>query len=215
MFETIVTSFLAFISTNIDDVFILMAWFAQVPQSLSYSNVVAGQYLGIFTLVLVSLIGSLIGIFLPTAYIGILGLFPVYLGLSAIYKNSKRKSVTDYSTSLSESDNELNAKMSGRKTLAVATITIANGSDNIGVYLPLFASFSWPQLAVTFVVFALSVYALVESAAYLARHRLLSKHLKRYIPTIFPAILILLGVYIMFESGTFELLNTILQFIQN
>src|SRR5436190_18003173 len=91
MIETAITALIAFISSNIDDIFILMTLFAQAPLTLHRKHIITGQYLGIITLIALSLIGSLIGIFVPEYYIGLLGLVPIYLGGKKIYENIKNK----------------------------------------------------------------------------------------------------------------------------
>lgn len=45
-------SLLAFISTNLDDLFILMAFFAK--KDFSKGDVILGQYLGLISLILIS-----------------------------------------------------------------------------------------------------------------------------------------------------------------
>ena len=80
--EILLASILAFMSTNIDDIFILILFYGN--KEYKESEIITGQFLGIITLIVVSLIGSLIGLVLPQAYIGLLGLIPLYLGIKGI-----------------------------------------------------------------------------------------------------------------------------------
>jgi cadmium resistance protein CadD (predicted permease) len=55
----------AFVATNIDDLFILMAFFATNRSRFPISQVVLGQYVGMGSLIAVSLLGSLIALVVP------------------------------------------------------------------------------------------------------------------------------------------------------
>jgi cadmium resistance protein CadD (predicted permease) len=63
---------LVFTSTNIDDLFLLLAFFSD--PAFAPRQVIVGQYVGIATLVLASLICSLAALIVPSAYLGLLGL---------------------------------------------------------------------------------------------------------------------------------------------
>lgn len=74
--ESLVTliglAIVVFASTNIDDVFVLVASFAD--KNFSARDVVIGQYAGVSTLYAVSAIAALISLIIPSSYIGLLGL---------------------------------------------------------------------------------------------------------------------------------------------
>src|SRR5262245_6946347 len=80
--EIIITSVIAFASTNIDDIFILTLFYGS--KRFKDGEILGGQLLGIISLIAVSLIGSLAGLFIDPAYIGLLGLIPIYLGIKGI-----------------------------------------------------------------------------------------------------------------------------------
>src|SRR5688572_26253502 len=82
MIQTIITSMLAFASTNVDDIFILMLFFGS--RANKPSTIFAGQYLGIGALLIISLVGAVIGNFVDQRYIGLLGLFPIYLAIKQV-----------------------------------------------------------------------------------------------------------------------------------
>ena len=58
MLPIILTSTLSFISTNIDDIFMLMLFFAQCNTLRAKAKVAAGQNLGIGVLTALSLLGA-------------------------------------------------------------------------------------------------------------------------------------------------------------
>jgi cadmium resistance protein CadD (predicted permease) len=89
------------------------------------------------------------------------------------------------------------------QVLAVAGVTIANGGDNLGVYIPLFASApgAIPVYAAIFAaitaLWCLLVYLLVND-------RLIGERLRQYGHLALPFVLIALGLYIL--SGARALL---------
>lgn len=194
--ELILTSIIAFASTNVDDIFILMLFFAN--REYSGKQIVAGQYLGILALIAISMIGSLIGLVVDHKYIGLLGLFPIYFGLRGLvrlFKNERERK---------EEDAMLNTKTSS-KVLSVAAVTFANGGDNIGIYVPLFATLMPFEKVVMVCVFLVMVAVWCVAASYLCKHPAIAKALNKYGHIVTPLVLVLLGVYILLESGTFTL----------
>jgi cadmium resistance protein CadD (predicted permease) len=96
------------------------------------------------------------------------------------------------------------------QTLNIAAITIANGGDNVGVYVPLFANLNLLKLVVTISIFLILVYVWVRTAEYAISHPMLTANLKKYNHIIFPLILIGLGIYILASSGTLTLMKNLL-----
>ncbi|HEU4323694.1 MAG TPA: hypothetical protein VFS21_11145 [Roseiflexaceae bacterium] len=56
--DTVLTAVVAFASTNIDDIFVLMLFYGQLSPTFRRRHVVAGQYLGFLALVAISTLGS-------------------------------------------------------------------------------------------------------------------------------------------------------------
>jgi cadmium resistance transport/sequestration family protein len=197
MFQNIITSFLAFASTNIDDLFILMLLYGS--HRYKSTHIMAGQYLGIGTLVAIALAGAIIGTFIDTRYIGLLGLFPIYLGIKQVYALVIKQA--------DESVDEVDPPGKGSDIIAIATLTIANGGDNIGIYIPLLTTLSYLEKIELIIVFAIMVFIWCSTAKYLAAHPLMAKTLNKYSHIVMPVVLLLLGVFIMIKSGTFTLLD--------
>jgi cadmium resistance protein CadD (predicted permease) len=186
-----ITSILAFISTNIDDIFILTLFFGS--KKFSKTTIVSGQFLGIGVLVIISLIGAYIGNFIGPRYIGLLGLFPIYLAV--------RQLITLFRSS--HDDENVDVKASG--ILAIAGVTIANGGDNIGVYVPLLATMSLNDKLQLVIIFIIMTYTWCLLASYLAGHPLVAKQLDKYGHVIMPVVLFCLGIFILIESDSFSL----------
>lgn len=195
MLQSIVTSILAFASTNIDDIFILMLFF--VLKQYSLPKIVLGQYIGVFTLVVISFIGVFIGGLIDPRYVGLLGLFPIYLAIKQIIENIKAKSELNEEVQVSE-------KTPG--AFAIAGVTIANGGDNIGVYVPFFSTLEGQETIILLVVFAAMIYLWCLIAQYLALHRLLATSLDKYAHLIMPLVFFALGAFILYESESLTLL---------
>jgi cadmium resistance protein CadD (predicted permease) len=90
LLTAIITGTVTFAATNIDDIFVLMLFFSQVNSRLRPRHIVAGQYLGFTALVAISLLGFLGGLVVPRAWIGLLGLAPILIGvkkLRSIYRS--------------------------------------------------------------------------------------------------------------------------------
>jgi cadmium resistance protein CadD (predicted permease) len=124
LLKNILTSILAFVATNVDDIFILMLLYGN--RKIKPANILVGQSLGIATLLGLSFIGAYVADFVDQRYVGLLGLFPIYLAVREIIAQWKTKS---------EDDSEVPTHVTS--VFAIAGITIANGGDNIGVYIPL------------------------------------------------------------------------------
>lgn len=195
--EIIVTSLLAFVSTNIDDIFILMLFFGS--RKISDFRIILGQYTGIGVLVAISFVGAFIGNFLDQRYIGILGIFPIYLAVKHVIELVKHQSPED------NKDNEGLPK--SMNILAVAGVTIANGADNIGVYTPLLTTMSSIEKVQMIIIFAVMTYVWCLAGKYLASRPLIAKQLDRFGHIIMPVVLFSLGVFILLESETFSLLR--------
>jgi cadmium resistance transport/sequestration family protein len=190
MLPIILTSTLSFISTNIDDIFMLMLFFAQCHTLRAKAKVAAGQYLGIGVLAALSLLGAVGLRLLPQPYIGLLGLLPLALGAKALLSNSSAGGKQD-SDSVSPSAPGL---------LSVTLVTIAGGGDNIGVYIPLFAGLSPTEQICSLVVFALSTGLWCLLADRLSRLPGIQNIIHRYKHILIPTVLIGLGLYILADA---------------
>lgn len=173
--SSIITAVISFIGTNIDDIFILTLFFAEC-KGLS---VVLGQYLGMSVLVGVSLLGALGLSFIPEEYIHWLGIVPILLGVKAIF------------------DRDEDESKSGTGVFGIALITIANGADNIGVYIPLFAGYSLPEVLSAVAIFAAMTALWCLLGKKLSDLPMLRAFLQKYKRVIVPVVFIALGVYIL------------------
>ena len=184
-----------FASANIDDILVLAAFFAD-PR-MHHRSIVVGQYLGIGALVLVSALASLFALALPEGWVALLGFVPLFLGVRKLLalrtdtvggdRDSEERGVQD------QEHGE-----SGRRSqvFAVAGVTIANGGDDFGVYVPLFAS-DLGAIATYALTFAVMVSVWCGLGYLLVNNKVLGNKIRRYGHLILPIVLIALGVYIL------------------
>ena len=88
--------------------------------------------------------------------------------------------------------------------LQVGAITVANGGDNLGIYVPLFASKNLAGLLTILVVFLLMVGVWCYLAWRLVKQPMVSRVLGEYGDRLIPWVLMALGCYILYESGTIK-----------
>lgn len=175
---------IAFGLTNIDDLLILSFYFAGT--SVDKKSIVIGQYVGVFSLVLISLSGFVIGKFVDPSWLRFLGFIPIALGVKQLISLFRHQ----------EEDSEIKT---GRSFWSIALVTIANGGDNIGVYTPLFTKLNLQQLIIYLFVFVVMIAAWCAFAFYLVKHPLLKKAFTKYGHVALPVFLILLGLWIFLD----------------
>jgi cadmium resistance protein CadD (predicted permease) len=90
---------------------------------------------------------------------------------------------------------------------AVVAVTVANGGDNVSVYIPLFAMRSASDIALMGVVFAVMTALWLNLAYWLTRHRMIGAPVRRYTRLLMPFVFVTLGVLILYQAGTVQLLK--------
>lgn len=203
--QVVATATSAFAATNLDDILLLLLLFSTAATGRNAWQVVAGQYLGFGLLIAASMVGFVGGQLVPSAWIGTLGLLPISLGVSQIIDNLG-KTIEGESPTPAASSSVLNIwqrlGLPCGQVAAAAGITVANGGDNIGLYLPLFARCDIPQLVVTLLVFALLVALWCAAAWRLLQTPAVAAMVQRFAQPIAPAVLIGLGLLILIDGHT-------------
>jgi cadmium resistance transport/sequestration family protein len=196
--QTLIKAAIAFVATNLDDFVLLMVFFSQVPSRFSYRQIFWGRYLGFAALVALSLPGFFGGLVLPKAYIGLLGLVPIAIGLRQLLKIEDEAEV--------QLANAPKLPFGNAQMVSVAAITLANGGDNIGIYVSLFAGQTWAELGLTLLVFGVLVALWYWLAQALVSHPLMGNRLTTVGHRLMPFVLIGLGLFILIDSETYRLL---------
>lgn len=138
--------------------------------------------------------------FIPQQWIiGLLGLIPLGLGI-------KFALVGEEEAEEEEITQRLLSAEGSNIIWTVALISLAAGGDNLGVYIPYFASTPPLYIAVTLLVFLLGVGIFCRISQKLAGIPAVSEVIEKYEEIIVPVVFIGLGIYIMVENGTIQYL---------
>ncbi|HGK0810526.1 TPA: CadD family cadmium resistance transporter [Streptococcus pneumoniae] len=202
MGQTIISAIGVYISTSIDYLIILIILiilFAQLSQNKQKWHIYAGQYLGTGLLVGASLVAAYVVNFVPEEWmVGLLGLIPIYLGIRfAIVGEDAEEEEEEIIQRLEQSK-------ANQLFWTVTLLTIASGGDNLGIYIPYFASLDWSQTLVALLVFVIGIIIFCEISRVLSSIPLIFETIEKYERIIVPLVFILLGLYIMYENGTIE-----------
>jgi cadmium resistance transport/sequestration family protein len=200
------TGIVAFVATNIDDLIILMLFFAQVNSTFRRRDIYVGQYLGFVAIVLLSLPGFFGGLLIPKPLIGLLGSVPIVLGIRSLIQSKEEVQTVNLSGDL-KAQKSLIYRVINPQVLSVAAVTLANGGDNIGIYLSLFASQTFASLSIILSVFFVCVGVWCLVADWLSKHRAIAPILTSYSHFLVPIVLIGLGIYILIENKSWSLIS--------
>lgn len=202
MVQNVVTSIILYSGTAVDLLIILMLFFAKRKSRKDIINIYLGQFIGSVSLILLSLLFAFVLNYIPSKEIlGLLGLIPIFLGLKVLL--------------LGDSDGEAIAKDGLRKDdknliFLVAMITFAScGADNIGVFVPYFITLNLANLIVALLTFLVMIYLLVFSAQKLAQVPSVGETLEKYSRWFIAVVYLGLGMYILIENNSFDMLRTV------
>ena len=202
MIQNVVTSIILYSGTAVDLLIILMLFFAKRKSRKDIINIYLGQFLGSVSLILLSLLFAFVLNYIPSKEIlGLLGLIPIFLGLKVLL--------------LGDSDGEAIAKDGLRKDdknliFLVAMITFAScGADNIGIFVPYFITLNLVDLIVALLTFLVMIYLLVFSAQKLAQVPSVGETLEKYSRWFIAVVYLGLGMYILIENNSFDMLRTV------
>ena len=203
MIQNVVTSIILYSGTAVDLLIILMLFFAKRKSRKDIINIYLGQFLGSVSLILLSLLFAFVLHYIPSkGILGLLGLIPIFLGLKVLF--------------LGDSDGEAIAKEGLRKDnknliFLVAMITFAScGADNIGIFVPYFITLNLADLIVALLTFLVMIYLLVFSAQKLAQLPSVGETLGKYSRWFIAVVYLGLGIYILIENNSFNMLWTML-----
>lgn len=195
LIETIKIGVATAVATTFDDNIYLTGFFSEVNRTFRPKHIVVGELLGLTALIALSLLGFLLGLVVESTWIGLLGILPILIGLRNLFDLRK-------TSNEDKSDNLIrNSKYKGfdsRKrsfwdvirdpqTYKVSAVTLSNGGNNLGIYIPLFASSSIQTLAVITPVIYLIASTWLLMSYNLTRQPGISVVLSRYASKIFPS----------------------------
>jgi cadmium resistance protein CadD (predicted permease) len=184
--DTILRAAGMFAVTNIDDLLILALFFGRAAVAgAGAARVVLGQYLGFGAILAAAVVGTVGAGLLPESALPYLGLIPLLLGLRAAWQLWRERGADGERPEVGEVG-----------VLHVAAVTFANGGDNIGVYVPVFARAD--TLVVYVAVFLVGVAVWCAASRYLAGRPVVAAALARWGHLLLPAALIAIGLLVLF-----------------
>jgi cadmium resistance protein CadD (predicted permease) len=180
-----------FASTNVDDLLLLLSCFAD--HTVPRSAIVCGQYIGVTFLVLGSLLLSEIAVILPPLSLRLLGVIPLAIGLSKV--------PALFGSGIGNKTEADPPSTRGRPMWGIAALTVSSGGDNVGAYLPFFATHPPSARLVIIAVFLLMTGIWCIVARWLTRHRVFQPAIQRWGHRLLPVVLIVLGMRILFPAN--------------
>jgi cadmium resistance protein CadD (predicted permease) len=168
-----------FTATNVDDAFLLTLLFAR---RIPTRRIVGGQYAGFGIIVAVSLIGAWASLAIPHRWVRLLGLLPLSIGIKQLLQarrtEAEQPRPSDYSVA------------------SIALVTLSNGADNIGVYVPFFL-IGRPYLWLILLVYAALVALWCFVGRWLGNRLLILQSVDRWSHWAMPLVFIALGIYLL------------------
>ncbi|MCM3638199.1 CadD family cadmium resistance transporter [Sporosarcina luteola] len=204
MIVTMLTAAAVYLATGIDYLIILILLFSQIKKGQA-KHIWIGQYIGTAIIIAVSLLVAFgIANFIPQQWvIGLLGLLPLYLGIKVWIKGEEDENESNILSLFS-------SKRFNQLYLTVTFIVLASSADDFSIYVPYFTTLNTIEILVAMIVFLIMVGVLCYVSYRLASVSYISEKIEKYERWIVPIVFIGLGIYIMYENGTF---NAILSFL--
>lgn len=188
MAASLIGGVLAFASTNIDDLFVLTLLFAGAACRRARWSIVLGQYAGIAVLTALSLLAAAGLSRLPEGLLGLLGFVPIGMGIRAAWQVQKAAPSPE------------GRPLTAMTPVAVMALTIANGADNLSIYIPLFTGMSLSALGLTGLIFALMTGLWCALAFRLCHLPLVEGTLARWAPRLVPVVFMVLGLSVLLHA---------------
>lgn len=188
-------SAVAFIIANIDDLLLLVMFFSQ--PHYRFRHILLGQYLGVAALFAISSISYFTKFAIPYSWIKLISLIPILLGvriLANLYHTRTNSGI------LSNSNKGRVIVFTSSRIISVAILSFAQGSDNVGIYLPLLAGCDAPKLVVTGLIFMFMVTVWCLLGFYLVKKNALGRKFTTYAQLILPFFLIIVGLLVLLNA---------------
>jgi cadmium resistance protein CadD (predicted permease) len=179
----------AYISTNVDNLLLLVGW--MLGRRESTLQILAGHGLAALAVLLAAFLLGLSAAALPTSYIGYLGVVPIVLGISMLLQKIRGRTQVP-----------IDSPPQVLSVFAVATTLFANSADTMLVFSPLLAD---SEVATDYVI--LAAYPVMAAvwfllALFFSRHAAHLRGLSVAAEWLAPVIMIIVGFYILDNTVT-------------
>ncbi|MFL6643716.1 MAG: cadmium resistance transporter [Paraburkholderia fungorum] len=213
MLSLALLSVAAYAATNIDNLFVLLAFLAEAGGQRR--RVITGQFAGSLALIAGAMLFAALLERLPTGYVGLLGILPIGVGVSKAWTRFRpgnadreieaRTVARTNAPARPTTSTKAASSGAGSSWWTVACVALANGSDNVAVYVPLYASHSHSEGMFISLTFVVMIGIWCAGAVWLVEHPLLGAPIRRYGTALLPLILLIIGVSVIVENDTLRI----------
>lgn len=210
-------------ATTFDDNIYLTMFFSRTNRHFRPLHIVLGEVIGFSLLIAVSLSGFLLGHMVDSAWLGLLGLMPIAIGVNTLLaRQPPEDSSSDRLDCCAASQQPmllqarrddprprpltLARALRDPRTYKVSAVTLANGGNNIAIYIPLFATSSLPRLATILLICYAFIGLWCLNSWFLIRQPHTAVVMSQVVARLVPFVLIALGLSILLRSGTAQAL---------
>ena len=138
---------------------------------------------------------------IPHDWIRLIGIFPIVIGIIYFFDSNPTTQSDGHNRIAIIKVGDSSSLLFFRQVFSVAIITFANGGDNIGIYIPLFASTTPFNVILIIIIFFILTGIWCGLAIFLVQHDIVASSLTKYGKSIVPFTLVMLGVYILFFNS--------------
>jgi cadmium resistance protein CadD (predicted permease) len=194
LWSTVAAAVGLFAGTNIDDLVVLTLVFlsARSHSRPGPWQIVAGQYAGIGALVAISAAAAWGLAAVPDRWVRLAGLVPLGLGVYGLIKAAR-----GWHRTRGSNDTAVPVRALPASVLGVAAVTIANGTDNVSTYAPVFHTLGVGDSLVMIAVFAVLAGVWCAAGSWLGSHRRVIATVERFGHWLVPAVFITIGALIL------------------
>ena len=193
MMTVFITSVVLFIATSLDDLVFLLLFLSQANGSKERRAILLGHLMAISLLLAISIFGAYFASrMLEDWVIGLLGIIPILLAIKAMRKEEEPQ------------EKDIPKVYATRLSLTVALVLITSGSDNLGMYIPYFATLELQALFVVVPTFMMMVFIFFYIAQQIMKISTIKLVLIRFSQILVPLVFLILGGSILAKMGTVE-----------
>jgi cadmium resistance transport/sequestration family protein len=201
MIKTIIAAMITYIATSIDEIPVLFMLYTKTGNRGKGKIITISYFVGTFLLISLGLLGAFSLKQIPQQWIiGLFGLVPFALGIKIII--------------IGEDEDEEKAVASSwkYKTLGVQVlaITLGLGTDDLGVYIPLFTTITGWEFVQMLLVFTIGTAVLCYISYQLTHIDRLTRFIEKYERLIIGTVFVVIGALVMAECGTIRKLISLL-----
>lgn len=179
----------AFVSTGVDNLLLLIGFKGQASVTDHQVNL---GFLGAFLVILsLGVAASYAADFLPSRYIGYLGVIPLTMGVFRLFRAFRRRA-----------RGPLPGSVGTASSWSVGAVMLANNGDSLAVLTSLFAETRRPFTLLIAATGLAMAFLWTSIAGRVARHPSLAKGVHEWSPYVLPLILIFVGWYVLSDTGT-------------